>query len=54
VPIAKEKGLAALSAPRYFHNRNMRLIWGTFQAAAIAFAFFLSTLKTWKKKRSQN
>lgn len=54
VPIAKDKGLSALADPLFFHNRNMLMVWGSFQAATIVFAFFLSTLKPWKKKRSQN
>ena len=51
--IAKEKGLAALLDPTYLHNRNMLYIFGTFQAATLVFAVFLSILKPWgKKKRS--
>ena len=50
VPIAKEKGLSSFTDPVFFHNRKMLMIWGTFQAVTIVFAFFLSVIKPWKKK----
>jgi hypothetical protein len=34
-------------------NRRMLMIFGTFQAATIAFAFFISTLKPWRKRGSK-
>jgi len=49
-PIAKIKGLEALSDPIFLHNRKMLMIFGTFQAATIIFACFVSVLKPWKKK----
>ena len=49
--ISKEKGLTALLDPNYLHNRNMLYIFGTFQAATLIFAVFLSVLKPWKKRK---
>jgi uncharacterized membrane protein len=48
--IAKMKGLAALTDPTFTHNRDMLLIFGTFQFITIAVACFVSVLKPWKKK----
>jgi uncharacterized membrane protein len=54
VPIAKGKGLSALTDPVFFHNRKMLMIWGAFQAVTIVFAFFLSVIRPWKKKASRS
>jgi hypothetical protein len=51
-PIAQRLGLTALSDTTFSHNRRMLMIFGTFQAATIAFAFFISTLKPWRKRGS--
>ena len=48
--ISKEQGLAALSDPTYMHNRLMLYAFGTFQAATLIVAVFISALKPWKKK----
>lgn len=49
--IAGEKGLQALSDARYLDYRQNSLIFGTFQAATVVFAVFISTLKPWKKRK---
>jgi uncharacterized membrane protein len=49
--ITKEQGLDALRDPTYLHNQKMLMLFGTFQAATLIFAVFLSGLKPWKKKR---
>jgi hypothetical protein len=46
------KGLDALSDPVFLHNMKMLHIWGTFQGMTIVFAFFVSVLKPWKRKRA--
>jgi hypothetical protein len=48
--LSKVQGLQALSNPQYLHNQNMLYLWGTFQAATIVFALFISILKPWKRK----
>jgi hypothetical protein len=48
-PMAKTLGLQALTDPEYIHNKTMLLGFGTFQAATIVFAVFVSVLKPWKK-----
>jgi hypothetical protein len=48
--ISKAKGLGALGDPVYLHNRRMLWIFGTFQAATLVFAVFLTALKPWKRK----
>jgi hypothetical protein len=48
--ISEKKGLAALTDPVYMHNKTMLIIFGTFQAATLIFAVFITALKPWKKK----
>jgi hypothetical protein len=48
--IAERSGMAALQDPVYLHNREMSMIFGTFQAATIIFAVFISALRPWRKK----
>lgn len=48
--ISKEKGLEALFDPVYLHNRSLLWTFGTFQAATLIFAVFITALKPWKKK----
>jgi hypothetical protein len=48
-PMAKTLGLQALTDPAYMRNKTMLLVFGTFQAATIVFAVFVSVLKPWKK-----
>ncbi len=48
--IAKKQGLDALSDPEYLRQLNNSMVWGTFQAATVIFAAFVSTLKPWKKR----
>ena len=48
--ISQEKGLAALADPTYLHNQTMLYTFGTFQAATLIFAVFITALKPWKKK----
>jgi hypothetical protein len=48
--LSKEKGMAALFDPTYLHNRTMLFTFGTFQAATLIFAVFITALKPWKKK----
>lgn len=43
--IAKEIGMMALSEVEYLYNRQMSIIFGTFQALTIIFATFISILK---------
>ena len=49
--ISKDKGLAAFSDPTFVHNQKMLLVFGTFQAATLVVAVFLTALKPWKKKK---
>lgn len=51
-PLAREKGLAALSDPVFVQNRTNLLIFGTLQALTLIFAAVISALKPWKKSRS--
>ena len=51
-PLAKTQGLAAINDATFVHNTKMLLIFGTFQAATLIFACFLSVLKPWKKRES--
>ena len=48
--LSEEKGLAALADPTYLHNRTMLYAFGTFQAATLVFAVFVTALKSWKQK----
>jgi hypothetical protein len=48
--IAREQGMSSYRDAVFMHNLSMLMIFGTFQAATIVFAFFLSVLKPWKKK----
>ena len=48
-PMAKDQGLQALTNKTYIYNQDMLYCWGTFQAATIIFALFISVLKPWKK-----
>jgi hypothetical protein len=48
--ISKVRGLGALKDERYTANLLMLYLWGTFQAATIIFAVFISAIKPWKKK----
>ena len=48
--ISKEQGMAALADPTYMHNRTMLLVFGTFQAATLIFAVWITALKPWKRK----
>ena len=50
-PLAKEKGLAALSDPAFVQNRTYLLVFGTLQMLTIIFAAFISILKPWKKAK---
>jgi uncharacterized membrane protein len=48
--ISREQGMSALSNPAYLHNRTMLYMFGTFQAATLVFAVFITALKPWKKR----
>jgi len=52
--ISKQQGMAALQDATYMHNQKMLLIFGTFQAATLVFAVFVTTLKPWRKKQPVN
>ena len=52
--IAKEKGLSALTDPAYLHNQTMLYLFGTFQAATLIFAVFITALRPWKKKEGKD
>ena len=47
--MSKEQGLSALSNPDFLHNQKMLMIFGTFQAATLVLAVFITALKPWKK-----
>jgi hypothetical protein len=49
--LTKAEGLNVLTNPEYLHAKYMILSWGSFQAATIIAALFISTLKPWKKKK---
>lgn len=49
--ISEIEGLKALTNDVYRNNIMMLYGWGSFQAATIVFAAFISTLKPWKKRR---
>ena len=49
--ISKVEGLEALTNNNYQQNLHNLYWWGSFQAATIIFASFISTLKPWKKKK---
>lgn len=51
VELARLNGTDALSDPRYLHNLRMLLIFGTFQAATLVTAVFISTIKPWRGKK---
>ncbi|MBW1732303.1 MAG: hypothetical protein JRH08_19290 [Deltaproteobacteria bacterium] len=51
VPISAAQGIGALSNQTYMHNKNMVLIWGTFQLCTLIFAVFISILKPWRRSR---
>ena len=48
--VLKAEGLGALSNTMYVHNKTMILSLGTFQAATIIFAVFVSVLKPWRRE----
>ena len=48
--IAGEKGLSSYQDTAFTHNLLMLRVFGTFQAATIVFALFVSVLKPWRKK----
>jgi hypothetical protein len=48
--ISREKGLDALLDPLFLQNRTRLWIYGTFQAATLIFAVFITALKPWKKR----
>ncbi len=50
--MSRELGLEALQNPVYMHNRNMLLVFGTFQALTLIVAVFITALKPWKKSRA--
>ncbi len=52
--IANSEGLNALADPQYASNLNLLYIWGSFQAATIIFASFISALKPWRKSGGVN
>jgi uncharacterized membrane protein len=47
---SKEMGLAALADPVFRHNRTMLYAFGTFQAATLVVAVFITALKPWKRR----
>ena len=49
--VAKVEGLDAMINQDYLHAKSMILSWGSFQAATIIAAVFISTLKPWEKKK---
>ena len=51
VPISEAQGIGALSNQTFMHNKNMVLIWGTFQLCTLIFAVFISILKPWRKTK---
>ena len=53
VHLSKDAGLDALSNPVFVHNKQMLYIFGTFQAATLIFAVFITSLKPWKKRKSK-
>lgn len=42
-------GMAALHDPTFLHTRTMLFLFGTFQAATLVFAVFITALKPWRK-----
>lgn len=50
VQLARLRGLDALSDPRYMHNMRMLWIFGTFQAATLIAAVFISSVKPWRRE----
>jgi hypothetical protein len=53
VRISGERGLTSFQDPVFLHNRSMLFVFGTFQALTIIFAFFVSVLKPWGKKKAR-
>jgi hypothetical protein len=51
-PMARDMGIQALSDPVYTGNLNMLYRFGTFQAATIVFAVYLSVMKPWKRPKA--
>ncbi len=49
VHIAQQHGLAAYNNTVFLHNIRMLMIFGTFQALTLVFAFFISFFKPWGK-----
>jgi len=49
--LSKETGIAARNEATYLHNRTMLYTFGTFQAATLIFAVFITALKPWKKNK---
>ena len=47
---SKEQGLAALTDPKYIHNKEMLYIFGTFQVLTLVCALLISAMKPWGKK----
>ena len=50
VELAHRHGLDALADQRYGHNLRMLWIFGTFQAATLVAAVFISSIKPWRGK----
>jgi hypothetical protein len=53
VQISEKQGLASFHDPLFMHNYSMLSLFGTFQALTIVFAFFVSVLKPWGKKKAR-
>lgn len=51
IPISETQGIGALSNQTFMHNKNMVLIWGTFQLCTLIFAVLISILKPWRKTK---
>ena len=50
VEISRIMGLESFSHGHFMHNLMMLKIFGSFQAATIVFAFYVSVFKPWRKK----
>ncbi len=53
VEIARLQGIDALADPRYRHNIRMLWIFGTFQAATLVAAVYISSIKPWRGRRME-
>jgi len=51
--ISGERGLTSFNDAVFMHNRSLLLVFGTFQALTIIFAFFVSVLKPWREKKGK-